>query len=99
MRFLVKIHRFEGDYSATVPDLPGCVAAADSIKEVKELIAKPVALHLELMRNSGEQIPSPRNSIRFEIDESSDEEFCTWVEVKTRASRKIPRVRGKKIGA
>jgi predicted RNase H-like HicB family nuclease/predicted RNA-binding Zn-ribbon protein involved in translation (DUF1610 family) len=85
VRYLVKIHCYHGDYSARVPDLPGCVAAADSIEEVKDLIAEAIGMHLEFMRESGERIPAPRQSIRFAIDESSAEELLTWVEVKAPA--------------
>jgi hypothetical protein len=34
------------------------------------------------MSESGEKIPKPTRRMEFSIDESSDEEYCTWVEVK-----------------
>jgi predicted RNase H-like HicB family nuclease len=80
MRYLVNIHRFGGNYSAMVPDLPGCVAAGDTVEEVRDLIAEAIALHLLLMRETGEKIPKPRQSFKFVVDESSQEVFCTWVE-------------------
>ncbi len=82
MRFLVRIYRHEGDYSALVPDLPGCVAVAEKVEKVRNLIAEAIALHLELMQQSGERMPVPTQSIEFAVDEASEEEFCTWVEVK-----------------
>jgi predicted RNase H-like HicB family nuclease len=81
MRFLVKIHRTPTGYSADVPDLDGCVAAARTLKGARRLIAEAIALHLELMRESGEIIPAPRQSIDFVIDADAVEEFCTWVDV------------------
>ena len=68
-------------YSVDVPDVQGCIAVARTIRGARRLITEALTLHLELMRESGEQIPKPRHSIEFEVDESSDEEFCTWVEV------------------
>jgi predicted RNase H-like HicB family nuclease len=81
MRFLVRIYRHEGDYSAMVPDLPGCVAVAKSINKVRKMIAEAIAMHLELMRESGEPIPTPTQHLDFTIDEEAEEEFCTWVKV------------------
>lgn len=82
-RFFVMIRQTATGYCADVPDLPGCVAVAKTVKAARRLIAEAIALHLELMHESGEKIPAPRQSIRFMPDESSNEEFCTWVEVKT----------------
>ena len=84
MRFLVRIYRHEGDYSAMVPDLPGCVAVAETVEQVRKLLAEAIALHLDLMRQSGEKIPSPTQHIDFVIDETVEEELCTWVEVEER---------------
>jgi len=81
MRFLVRIYRYEGDYSAMVPDLPGCVAVAETVEQVRKLIAEAITGHLDLMRQSGEKIPSPTRQIDFVIDETVEEELCTWVEV------------------
>ena len=81
MRFLVKIYRNAEDYSALAPDLPGCVAAADSIEEVRNLIAEAITLHLEMMERSGETIPNPSKHVKIAVDELADEELCTWVEV------------------
>ncbi len=85
MQFLVRIYRSGGNYSAMVPDLPGCVAAARSVEKVRKLMAEAIGLHLDLMRQSGEKIPSPTRKIDFTIDETVEEELCTWVEVKAPA--------------
>jgi predicted RNase H-like HicB family nuclease len=81
MRFLVRIYKYKGDYSALVPDLPGCVAAGDSVEEVRKLVTRAIKLHLDLMQKSGERIPKPSRHIEFAVDESSEEEWCTWVDV------------------
>ena len=82
MRFLVRIYRQGDDYSAMVPDLLGCVAAGDSVEEVRELISQAIFFHLELMVQAGEKLPQPSERLEFIVDKDAGEEFCTWVEVR-----------------
>lgn len=44
---------------AYVPDLPGCIAAGRSLNETQRLMAEAVELHLDAMREDGEDIPEP----------------------------------------
>jgi predicted RNase H-like HicB family nuclease len=81
MRYLVMIRGTATGYSVDVPDLPGCVAVAKSIKGARRLIAEAIGLHLDLMQQSGERVPAPSQRIEFVIDESAQEEYCTWVDV------------------
>lgn len=81
LRYRVLIRGTATGYSVDVPDVPGCVATAKTVKGARRLIAEALTLHLELMQQAGEAVPVPRRSIEFAVDESSDEEFCTWVEV------------------
>jgi predicted RNase H-like HicB family nuclease len=81
MRYLVRIYGYKNSYSAMLPDLPGCVAVEESVEKVKKLITEAARLHLELMLESGEKIPSPSRHLKFTIDESDAEEYCTWIEV------------------
>ena len=59
MKYMVVIERAEQNFSAYVPDLPGCVAAADSRDEVLELIREAIDVHLEALREEGDSIPKP----------------------------------------
>ena len=59
MRYAVVVEKAESNYSAYVPDLPGCVAAAETKEEVLDLIREAIDFHLEGMREAGEQIPEP----------------------------------------
>jgi predicted RNase H-like HicB family nuclease len=59
MRYAVVIEWGPENYSAYVPDLPGCVAAAKTLEETEQLIREAVGYHLELMREDGEPIPEP----------------------------------------
>jgi predicted RNase H-like HicB family nuclease len=45
-----------------VPDLPGCIAAADTRAEVDELIRDAVVGHVEMVRQYGEEVPEPQAS-------------------------------------
>ncbi len=81
MRYLVRIYRYAGDYSAMVPDFPGCIAAGDTVEEVRKLIAEAIELHVELMRQTGETVPGPTKHLDVNIDDLEEGELCTWVEV------------------
>ena len=49
----------ERNYSAYVPDLPGCIATGQTVEEVKRLIREGIAFHLEGLREDGLPIPEP----------------------------------------
>ena len=59
MTYTAIIEKTSNGYSAYVPDLPGCVAAADTQKETEALIQDAVTLHLDMLRANGEPIPEP----------------------------------------
>jgi predicted RNase H-like HicB family nuclease len=61
MQYLVIVEKSENGFGAYVPDLPGCIAAAESREEVMSLIREAIEFHIEGLRNSGEPIPSPRS--------------------------------------
>jgi predicted RNase H-like HicB family nuclease len=46
-------------YSAYVPDLPGCVAAGNSVAEVERLIREAIDFHIEGLRENGDPVPPP----------------------------------------
>jgi predicted RNase H-like HicB family nuclease len=81
LRYLVVLRKTSTGYCADVPDLPGCVAAAATIRSCRQLIAEAIALHLDLMREAGERLPAASQRMEFAIDEREEEEICTWVEV------------------
>jgi len=59
MRYAIVIERGEHNYSAYVPDLPGCIATANSLAEVREEIRAAVEFHIEGLREDGLRIPEP----------------------------------------
>jgi len=65
MKYAVVFEKGETGYGAYVPDLPGCVAVGKSLARVQRLIREAVELHLENMREHGEQIPSPTTVLDY----------------------------------
>lgn len=59
MQYAIVIEKPPGssNYSAYVPDLPGCVAAAETLDEIKQLLREAIELHLEGMREDGLPVP------------------------------------------
>ena len=59
MQYLVIVEKGATSFGAYVPDLPGCVAAANSRDEVLKLIREAIELHIEGLREGGQPIPEP----------------------------------------
>ena len=51
------------------------------MEDAKKQIAEALEMHLELMRESGEEMPVPSQKIEFAVREEDGEAFCTWVEI------------------
>lgn len=65
MRYAVVIERAEKNFSAYVPDLPGCVATGETVREVETLIRDAIALHIEGMREDGAAVPDPSSTVEY----------------------------------
>jgi predicted RNase H-like HicB family nuclease len=65
MKYAVIIEKGENGYGAYVPDLPGCIAAADTKEEIKQLIHEAIEFHIEGLKEDGEPVPKPASSIEF----------------------------------
>jgi predicted RNase H-like HicB family nuclease len=59
MRYVVIYEKTGTGYSAYVPDLPGCIAAAKSLEETESLMRGAIELHLAGLREDGDPIPPP----------------------------------------
>jgi predicted RNase H-like HicB family nuclease len=59
VRYAVVYEETENNFSAYVPDLPGCVATGKSRVEVERHIREAIALHVEGLRNADETVPPP----------------------------------------
>ena len=65
MRYAVIVEKGETSFGAYVPDLPGCVAAAETKEEVLRLIHEAIEFHVEGLREDGQPIPDPSSSIEY----------------------------------
>ena len=63
MRYTVVIEQGPTSYGAYVPDLPGCIAAAESRSEVVALIREAIEFHLEGLREEGLPVPEPHSTV------------------------------------
>ena len=60
--YAVVIEQADGNLSAYVPDLPGCVATGSTEREVRSNIAEAIRLHVVSLRTHGEPVPPPTSS-------------------------------------
>jgi predicted RNase H-like HicB family nuclease len=65
MKYAVVIENGDTSYGAYVPDLPGCVAAAETREEVIRLIHEAIEFHIEGLKEDGEPIPEPSSSVEI----------------------------------
>jgi predicted RNase H-like HicB family nuclease len=65
MRYAIVIERGPTSYGAYVPDLPGCVAAAETREEAVRLIREAIEFHIEEMRADGIAVPAPSSSAEY----------------------------------
>ena len=60
MRYAIVIEKAEGNFSAYVPDLPGCVGTGATVEDVESEICDAIAFHLEGLREDGLPVPRVR---------------------------------------
>ncbi len=61
MQYTVIIEEGTSSWGAYVPDLPGCVAAADTRAEVVQLIQEAIEFHIAGLRADGQEVPLPHS--------------------------------------
>ena len=59
MRYAIVIEKASQNYSAYVPDLPGCAATGQTLEEVRSQIAEAIAFHIEGLQLSNHPVPQP----------------------------------------
>ena len=67
MKYVAIVTKAGNGYSAYLPDLPGCIAAGDTLEETTRLIQEAVPFHLEGMAEDEEALPEP-SSVAIEVD-------------------------------
>lgn len=65
VRYAIVSEQARGNFSAYVPDLPGCVTTGTSVAEVEQAMRDAIALHLEGMKQDGVRIPPPTSRVNY----------------------------------
>ena len=65
MRYAIVIEKAQDNYSAYVPDLPGCVATGASLDEVETHIREAIEFHLDGLREDGTPPPQPSSHVGY----------------------------------
>ena len=65
MRYAIVIEKAEGNYSAFVPDLPGCVATAATVADVETEIREAIRFHIEGLKADGLEGPHPTSLAEY----------------------------------
>ena len=65
MRYAVVIENAGSNFSAYVPDLPGCVATGATLAEAEEAIREAIEFHLDGLRQDGSPIPPPSSTVEY----------------------------------
>ena len=65
MKYAVVIEKAANNYSAFVPDLPGCVATGETLAEVEAEISAAIRFHLAGLREDGLPIPMPSCQVHY----------------------------------
>ena len=65
LRYAVVIEKADGNYSAYVPDLPGCVATGSTPEDAESQIREAIEFHLDGLREDGVSIPPPSSRVQY----------------------------------
>ena len=65
MKYAVVIEKGPTSWGAYVPDLPGCVAVADTRDELETLIHEAIVFHIEGLRDGGDPVPPSVSTVTF----------------------------------
>jgi predicted RNase H-like HicB family nuclease len=65
MRYAIVIEDVGSNFSAYVPDLPGCVATGETPAATEQAIREAIEFHLEGMRKDGTPIPPPTSRVDY----------------------------------
>lgn len=64
-RYAIVIENAGSNFSAYVPDLPGCVATGATLEEAEQAIREAIEFHLEGLREDGAPIPEPSSRVNY----------------------------------
>ena len=67
MRYAIVIEAAEDNFSAYVPDLPGCVATGNTVEDTERSIREAIEFHLDGLKE--DHLPIPPASSRVDYVE------------------------------
>ncbi len=70
-RYAVVIEKAPSNYSAYVPDLPGCIATGATVEETQQQIREAIEFHVEGLRDGGFPVPEP-TSLAISVDVNTE---------------------------
>jgi predicted RNase H-like HicB family nuclease len=65
MRYAVVIEKANDNYSAYVPDLPGCVACGATVEAAENQIRKAIRFHIDGLQADGLTVPEPTSVTQY----------------------------------
>lgn len=65
MRYAVVIEKAGDNYSAYVPDLPGCVVTGATVKMIEDEIRSAIRFHIDGLREDGLPVPAPESMAEY----------------------------------
>ena len=65
MRYAIVLEKISTNYSAYVPDLPGCIATGLTVEETENEIKAAIAFHIEGLIEDGLEIPKPVSIVEY----------------------------------
>jgi predicted RNase H-like HicB family nuclease len=65
MKYAVIIEKAATNFSAYVPDLPGCVSTGDTIQEIEHNIREAIQFHIDGLREDGLPVPEPSSLVVY----------------------------------
>ena len=65
MKYAIVVERAGRNYAAYVPDLPGCVATGETVRETEKLLREAIELHVAGLREDGLPVPEPSSVVDY----------------------------------
>jgi predicted RNase H-like HicB family nuclease len=65
MRYAVVIERASNNFSAYVPDLPGCVSTGPTVAATENEIREAIRFHIEGLKADGLPVPAPTSIAEY----------------------------------
>jgi predicted RNase H-like HicB family nuclease len=64
-KYAIVVERAGRNYAAYVPDLPGCVATGETVRETEKLLREAIELHVAGLREDGLPVPEPSSVVDY----------------------------------